>query len=53
MFKFFKKKAKKFGLEEAKDLKLITEEEFWILKVERAKVDLKHFLNKGKKKMTR
>jgi len=50
MFKFFKKKVKKFGLEEAKELKLITEEEFLYLRIERAKVELKDFLNKAKKK---
>jgi len=50
MFKFFKKKAKKMGLEQAKELKLISEEEFLELKIERAKAELKNYLNKNKKK---
>ena len=50
MFNIFKKKPKKFGLERAKELNLISEEEFLVFKIERAKVELKNYLNKGKKK---
>lgn len=48
ILKLFKKKSEvlKDDLEKAKVLKLITEEEFLELKVERAKKELKDFLNK-------
>ncbi|GAI14863.1 unnamed protein product [marine sediment metagenome] len=49
---FFSKKSevKKGSLEEAKKLGLITEEEFLKLKMERAEVKLKNFLDDKKKK---
>ena len=40
MFNIFKKKAKKLGLEKAKELSLISQEEFLELKIERAMVEL-------------
>lgn len=49
MFNIFKKKPKKLGLERAKELNLISEEEFLILKIERFKGRISD-LNKGKKK---
>jgi len=50
MFKIFKKKIAKEGLEKAKELGLISDKEFLKLKVLRADEDLKTFLNKSKKK---
>ena len=46
----FSKKPKKLGLERAKELGLITEEELLRLKAERASEELKGFLLKGSKK---
>lgn len=51
MFKFFpNKKSKKLGLEKAKELGLITEEEMLRLKAERASEELKNHLLKSTKK---
>ena len=47
---FFKKKPKKVGLEQAKEMNLISEKEFLKLKIWRADEELKNYLNKGKKK---
>ena len=43
---FFKKKENLKDLEKAKDLNLITQEEFLNLKIERVKKELKEFLKK-------
>ena len=51
MFNFLKNnRIKKTGLDEAKKLGLITEEELLRLRVERADGDLKKYLSKGIKK---
>lgn len=50
MIKFFKKKLKEKGLEQAKNEGLITEKEFFRLKVERAEEEEKNFLSKKVKK---
>jgi len=51
MFKFFpNKKTKILGLEKAKEMGLITEEELLRLKAERASENLKSYLLKGTKK---
>lgn len=50
MFKFFKKKINKIGPERAKELGLITEDEFFRLRYERAKEDWENCTNKNKKK---
>lgn len=51
MFNFFlKSKTKRLGLEKAKELGLITEEELLRLKAERSGEELKKFLLKGSRK---
>ncbi|GAI02330.1 unnamed protein product [marine sediment metagenome] len=48
IFKFLKKKPKPEGLKKARYLNLITEEEFFNLKIERSKKELKEYLKKHK-----
>ena len=54
IFNVFKKKkpaGEKTGLDEAKNLNLITEEEFLILKEKRASEEVKEFYDRRKKKV--
>jgi len=50
MFKFFKKKQSKEGLEKARTMKLISETEFLQLKSQRAEQEFKEHLTKKIKK---
>ena len=50
MFKFFKKKVEKTGLEKALSLNLISKKEFLELKKGRIDDELKNYLDKDKKK---
>jgi hypothetical protein len=50
MFKIFKKKLPVSNLEKAKELGLITEEEFLRLKADRAKNELENFVKHNSKK---